>query len=694
MKSCRAGFLGVVLLMGGLAIGTARAGVDEDAEAIYQDILQQTEQAHNEGQPARSSSDAAMMAGVKCQEMGAHKQALALFKLAISEDASNAEAYRRYGDYLIQYRGIVNPALYYKAEALIKKNPNEYSDETKKEIKRSLQILYRDARYGVPVFESMAVSLFVQPYVEYREDTASGTSLREQQEFYSHYSPGSLDYKIWEAQNGITYFSGQMGEMQEGIKYFSEQVKDNEEGMAYFQNLADKTAHEFAGWVEYIRGVFFSDQGRYPGDCEDLGILDPVLAGVTICGRRAATQEEINGYLQRVEDINGDKIANEDKIWRIRRDRSMTQDKIDAAQSNLVLYTEALENIAKEIPRRPKTMEYGAVGTLAFPAMQIPDLNLSARYIDVEDAQYIIDMHTERPAIGRSTWEIYRADFGKRYLLTPRWDTEPSISVEKRHAVLENQDTEFTQNRERIYEYGIRNGLTLSLPHKTFKLYAEATMADIESNPGADRFTGEQIFIDDAGNSQVISLRSSFYPASDELRFGQNRSTHLELGVRRVERVYRATDDAVVVDPNVVMVGADMEDIIPFVVLEPLGRFRGLFDCPIKYQFHQVKKSGAAGNYRIHVNEVTVVPTLVPVYRMYARDFVTGMEEMRIKFPLKGSWGTGDFDYYGAGVTAETRLVFRNSFAVKPALGVDYRIYPELDDDDDWGVFARLAVSM
>jgi len=221
-------------------------------------------------------------------------------------------------------------------------------------------------------------------------------------------------------------------------------------------------------------------------------------------------------------------------------------------------------------------------------------------------------------------------------------------------------------------DYGVLGMFSYYMVHKTLRLSLGGTFSEIEND-----FSN-----DDSGNTQLAALRLSVYPTTAVKRFGQGRSSHWEVGVRRVERMYRSTISADIMS----------EDYQPYIAIEELGTLRGRLDLVGKYVLHHLEYTTGCkkGEYQVH--EFQVIPTWVPIYRLYDRAFWTGIENLRIGFPLRASVGDGDFDSLGAGAQIETRWVLPY-ITLLPTIAGEVTRYTELDLDD-WGVYARLAIQM
>ena len=640
------------------------AGSSPRAVAIYEDALGVMDLERESGAGARQLSEIALSAAVKCQELGAHGEAEKLFRIAVEEDPENAQAYRRYGDYLSLYRGKYSLSFYETAAELMRKHPEDYDEEERVALERSVAILHRDAYDGVPVLRTRNLSVFVEPWVQYRRGS------KRQMELYEEYLNARCYYDnaIAEQESGVAYFSGLVADQKDGVGYFETQAAAARDGVRYFHEVMADAERGFNDWYSYITNMFWTNYGYIPGDTEILDFdaqgnpvsiqsrraeKDAYVAQLRESRRRAA--QDAAYFDERAAAAEGEQKETEERVEEIEREKS--QNEINRAR------------LERELRRQVEELAYG--------------MNVNVRF----GGEALLRFFAERAEVLRSifnpedrehqsdgTYTRYGSLFRPPVIsLNSRLDLALEGEVSLREALLENSQTGLRLGKEDTLEYGGRGQVTWFLNHRTLRLNLEAFGQDIDVE-GQDK--------DDTGDRQLASLRYSIYPPSAEERFGQNRSTHWEAGVLRAERTFRGHPDFDI----------RWKPVQYFFVSELLGLRRGRFDLVSKYVLQELEYSDGCKKGVYHTHEFTVTPAWVPVYALYDRAFVSGAEVLRIGFPLKLSTGEGDFDSYGAGFRVEQRFVTRRRFAVQSGIGFDYTRYHELDVDD-WGVYVKVAIN-
>lgn len=664
MKSYRRSLAGAGALLAVFLGSSAGAGSLPEALDVHREAVDRIEQEREGGAAARALSDIAMTAAVQCQELSAHEQAEDLFRRAIAEDATNAEAFRRYGDYLAFYRGKYAMSYYDRAAELLRKDPYGYPDEAKQALERSMAILHRDARDGVPVLRSRNLSVYVEPWVEYKRGS------KRQMDLFEEYLNAAcfFDATIAETEDGIAYFSGQVGPQEAGVKYFEGQAADAREGAEYFLGAARDAERGFGEWRTYITNMFWNNYGYIPADTE---ILDFDSEGnpVTIASRRADMEAEVADLEARSAQAGEDAAYFDDRAGAADGEAKTTKRKVAELEEEKSEQELNRERLKKELRRQSEELAYGV------------NVNIRSR------GEALLRLFADRVEVFRSVFnpEDYDHQSDGDYTrygglirppvlsLAPRLDIAVEGEASWREAILENSHTGLRLAKEDTFEYGARGLVTYYFNYRSLRLSLEAFEQEIEVEGQSG---------DDRGNRQLAAIRYSVYPVSEEERFGQNRSTHWEAGIYRTERTFKGHEDYDV----------EWKPVQYFFVCEMLGMLKGRFDLVAKYVLNELDYSEGCkkGTYQTH--EITVTPAWVPVYALYERTFVAGTELLRIGAPLKFSTGEGDFGSYGAGLKIEHRLVTRRRFAVQPVLGCDYTRYPDLDLDD-WGVYAKLAIN-
>ncbi len=152
--------------------GTPKA---ETAEDVYHHTIEQVEDAEKRGQSRRDVSNIYLRGAGKCRDLGHNTYTLEFFEEAVNCDNTNAYAYRSYGDYLMGYRGLYEQAAakYHRARELVDADPTGFDDSLKTALRRSIHILHRDGRDGLPLYLSKTLSLYLEPEVKYKRPSVS-----------------------------------------------------------------------------------------------------------------------------------------------------------------------------------------------------------------------------------------------------------------------------------------------------------------------------------------------------------------------------------------------------------------------------------------------------------------------------------------------------------------------------------------
>ena len=221
-------------------------------------------------------------------------------------------------------------------------------------------------------------------------------------------------------------------------------------------------------------------------------------------------------------------------------------------------------------------------------------------------------------------------------------------------------------------ELGLDGAFSYRMGANTLKLSFGLTLADIDG-----------LFSDtDSLNTQRLALRYSVFPppiaGEDISRFRGRRSTHYEAGIVRTERTFRE--------------GTTQKDFQPHLAYEELGLFRGYWDATFVYlpTFRDKRSPGNFGHGKYDAHEFRFIPAYIPIYKLYDNDFETGIEHVRVSFPMRWTIGEGSYDHINAGAKVEVDWEVRRGFRLIPSLAIDYAHYTKLNRDD-WGIFLKIV---
>ncbi|MBN1268977.1 MAG: hypothetical protein JXB04_05275 [Kiritimatiellae bacterium] len=609
----------------------------------YHRSLAAAEEAREAGAASREVSDTLLWGAGKCRDAGTHEEAEELFLAAIRQDPHNARAHRLYGDYLMGYRGLYEYAAahYRLAIELVRRNPSAYDRAFKQDLERSIQILHRDGKDGIPVFESGPLSVYVEADASYQNAAPRPLDLLGQEHQAACYYNGSYRQ---EREDGIAYYQGLIGDQNNGIRFFKGAVRDNEAG--------------FDQWLDDLYDRFMDDYGYIPADDEVLDFY-PNGKPMTVSSRRKDKDVYSKELKGKVKDIEKDK-------WH-------TQQRIRTLEDELEAIPGLLAAVPGQLRRRRPEQKYATTIMTRFGPTALPSLRITLERTEVEDAG-INPEDLEHGYDGAYNREAVALLKSIRLPLTI--DLHAEVEAQQRRSRLYDPFHNHRVYEEETRELGAQTTFEWHRGRGVAKLLLGATAAEIEND-----YTDE-----DTSYSRLAAVRLSRYRGGDEAeaspRYRGRRSQHWEAGLRRSRRYYRSPEDPTVTET------IDQ----PYTTWEEFGLWRGGMDLLLKYEFIQQEIADGCPEGVYHMHEVTLQPTWVPVYRLYENGFRTGLEQATVAFPLRAAFGEGDYDRFGAGVLIEQRLVTRYGLEISPSLSANYFLYPDLDRSD-WGIFARCRLT-
>lgn len=653
---------------------------DDDTDPgrlLYEQTLTVVEKSRTGGADLREISDIYLWGAGKCRDAGAGSYAIELFELAVQEDPSHVRAHRVYGDYLMGYRGLYEYARYHydRAVELIKNDPDEYDDIVIDGLERSLQILHRDGKDGVPIVESKFFSAYVGGSIGYGKVapnhvtvSAGDGSLNDMEGKVQR----SLDFRTQELLDGQAFFGGVVDMQNEGLAFFGDQVQET--------IASDRRLDEFLAMGIPPNFPFF---GFETDPATGLLIIDSNTGGpipITINSRRA----ENAAYRAELQT----------KLDEIQADKAMTEERLANDAAELAGIPAKKKKVSRKVPRRRDDLNYDGTLTLRFGSPYLPYIRIFGERIDGENVD--VDPEDLEDPLDRS----FRRDgvlVGKNIMLTRTLDLNTELEYTEtqlrfyRTVVPEGLDHKIAD--EESDQYRGETTLTYNMPFKTLKMKLGGTWSDIENLDSKDDFSRTHVGTVRFSKYLDPSKQKSSAPADDEqtARFRGRRSSHWEAGLIHSERKYRATDRPTVTE----------EVYRPFVSWEELGLFGGKIDLTMIYdwrhqEFSQERPTEIGGIFfenddTVSGHQLTFIPAYVPVYKSYNNDFWSGLELLTISLPTSYAFDDGDYDRLLFGLRLAGRYVTRYGVAVMPALNGDYAYYPELDRDD-WGFFLRLSL--
>lgn len=160
--------------------------IKNQAIYIYNKAMEAVKDAKNSGQTNKEISNIYIHYAGKSRDAGHHVYAKNFFKTALEIDPNNARGHRIYGDYLMGYRGTAGQYEYasyhyYQAQKLFDKESSSDSDKERKRLSRSIDIMYRDGKDGIPLHRSDKFSAFLKLSTAYKKNTPSIIGLLDTQ---------------------------------------------------------------------------------------------------------------------------------------------------------------------------------------------------------------------------------------------------------------------------------------------------------------------------------------------------------------------------------------------------------------------------------------------------------------------------------------------------------------------------------
>ncbi len=624
----------------------------------------------------RKISDTYLWGAGKCRDAGGGDYAVALFKLAVKQDPSNARAHRLYGDFLMGYRGLYEFARYHYDQAwkLIEIDPAVHEEQEIKNLQRSFQILHRDGKDGVSLFESSAFSVYLEGSVAYGRTAPN------------HITASAGDGSLVDTEARIDRFlNARQKELEGGVAFFSNVILTQNDGLAFFGEQVDGTILN----AQRLNCLLFGMAGN--------PACDPFLPNVgTVFTRNQVIDIRPDGTLVAVSVLETENTQYQQELLatvnEIQADKTETVARVARDAAELAAIPETRKETVKRVRRLQERFKYDGILTIRFGSPKLPSIRLFGEQadrrasLDLEDLVHPLD----------HSFIQYGGSLVKNFMLAPRFDLE--TEVEYAHTQLSIYDTgpaEVNFNRliadEKRDRYRVQTILAYNMPFRSLKLKLGGTLADIRNFDSKD----------DASWTHVGTIRYAKFADPDKVpyeldddeqssRYRGRRSSQWEVGVIHSERKFKGNG-----------VPTTTEEVYrPFISWEELGLLKGKVDLTLIYDWHHqdVSQRGVDQGGSLILNErtasgrqLTLIPTWVAVYKLYNSDFYTGLESLNISFPTSTTVGKGDYDRIISGVKVEARYVTKYEMAMIPSLTGNYAWYHELDRDD-WGFFVQLTI--
>ncbi len=331
------------------------------------------------------------------------------------------------------------------------------------------------------------------------------------------------------------------------------------------------------------------------------------------------------------------------------------------------------EKIPTQLARRREEVQYESSVLLRFANEDLPYFRLSwaTKYIntinvDPEDTRIRWDGNF----IGKY------ALVGKNYILSDDNDLKLEAEYSERRLM-----TDSPSNHEVSREIANVLDVTAQFIHyfdiNTLRLTLGSLSADI------DRSESRDPVIDDAFNSQRVSLRLSFYKPPEETenpsRFRGRRSDHIEIGFKRSEREFHRETFQYTYEPHI--------------SYEMLGLVNGHLDLLFKGKAYQRRYTDTFKKGTYNAYEIGFTPTWFFIYDLYENDFESGHEYLTLGLPIQITFDEqlSSYSRVNAGLKLEDQWVTDAGVRFEPTLSVDYAYYPHIHRDD-WGVFAKCVL--
>ena len=639
----------------------------------------------------------------------------------------NARAHIRYADYLMGYRGLYEYASphYYAAIEAINKNPDSYDDAFRRQLERSMQIMHRDGKDGVPLVTSKNFSVFVSGEIEYGYPMPNVADIAG--------ADAPFDRRAQELTDGIAFTDGVLAENVSGIArtqaLIAENISgierteglllDNDEGIAFFEHRVQEEIREKAIWVprlEELIQLTLMDDARLeqllitqPGDAgprvgsrdEPIGGTNPDGTPRTINTAQATNASERRMFQARLPEhdeaiqtskdkikeieedkannaetlqiIKDDKVVNEQRVQEFGQDRDNNEAKQAERREELVRNEAFRKQRKRDLAKAHRTFSREVEILFRFGNPKLPNLRLQARETEVEEGFLFFGENGFEHLFDTEN-TVASGVLAKNFLITPEF----TLSLEAEVARRENRVEDPANNNRRVFkersdQLGFRTELGKKFGFNTARFKLAGLWSDIENNDSDD----------DEGFRLTSSVRLSVFPPATEIkndpRFRGQRSRHLEIGTGYVERDFVSSTTPTITESS----------YTPFVSWEELGLLRGFMDVITVYQATVPDKSP---NDSSTLQRVSVIPTMIPIYKLYDQGFWTGHEFTTIGFPLSYTFGKTEFDRVSVGIRLEDRLVTPLRFAFRSRLSATFSHYPEIDLDE-WAANLRVKVN-
>lgn len=263
-----------------------------------------------------------------------------------------------------------------------------------------------------------------------------------------------------------------------------------------------------------------------------------------------------------------------------------------------------------------------------------------------------------------------KIELGETAPLTPHFDLMGAVTTDWRNASLFENDGAISGKVLLSDEHQAIYGGTLAVVNhaglNTTRLTFSGNYGDIHNRYSSDDSsysTGVDFFFDH-------HLRHSGSEVTASERYVGRRSRYFEASFRQFTRNYRSSSSPT---------SSETEQKISLTYAE-LALFRNKLDLVGNYNYTRwkEKKTSEPGVYIFQ--QLEFEPTYIAVYKDYSNSFTTGLEDLKISFPVKYTYGYR-YRHLDAGIGISPRIVLPY-VGINLDLEATYRRYTHIDKND------------
>ena len=390
-------------------------------------------------------------------------------------------------------------------------------------------------------------------------------------------------------------------------------------------------------------------------------------------------------------ELSGEYAQESPDPWAMLNQERTIAEFVNRYYPSIPYWIDFVESAPEDLPRRQETKKFTGILGLRFGNPKLPYIRFTGEQVETDESG--IDFNEAGndlgPVFTESKFKRAAITIGKNGILPYEIDWNTELEIDWRSNESYNPVNKWQVEKEDTNAFIFRSALSKSANNRVLKVTFGGSLLEIDNNSSGD----------DAGNSQNIAFRYSSYAGPTEnfevsKRFRGRRSTHFEAGVRRTERIYKASKNPLP-DSHPGNYPSRERFYYPFFTYEEFGLMAGDLDLLFKYRYidrkfvHHDIEELKEGTFHFH--EFTLTPTWVSVYELYDYEVTTGLEHATVSLPLEVVFGDGEYDRVNLGLTWFTRWVFKD-FGLDASLSVDYNYYTA-SHYDDWGGFFKVSLN-